>query len=102
MPPTTLPVIVSAFELVEVDDELDPDALGGKVDCETGIVGVVVMEAVPVTSGESPTDCATEMFQLSPLDVSIYAHLGIRVPFGAGSGKVPGVALEVQLNDHSE
>jgi hypothetical protein len=54
MPPTTPPVIASVFELpckVEVDDEPDPDALGGKVDCETVIVGVVMIEAVPVTSG---------------------------------------------------
>ena len=93
MPPTTPPAIVPAFELlrevgvgVGVEGESDPDALGVKVDCETLVIDKGIMETVPVTSGESgqegkisicvcteqkgfapPTNCATEMFHLSPI-----------------------------------
>jgi len=101
--PTTPPAIAPELELlweVEVGDEPDPVVLGVMVDCETVDMGT--METVPVTSGESPTACAAEMFQLSPIDVSIYAHLGTRVPIGTGFGKVPGLATVVQLSDHSE
>ncbi len=61
-------------------------ALGVKVDCETLVIDKGIMETVPVTSGESgqegkisicvcteqkgfapPTNCATEMFHLSPI-----------------------------------
>lgn len=95
------PAIAPAFELlceVEVGDEPDPVVLTVRVDCEA--VNMGTMEAVPVTSGESPAACAVEMFQLLPIDVSIYAHLGTRVPAGTTFGKVPGVATEVQLYDH--
>jgi hypothetical protein len=99
--PTTPPAIAPEFELlweVEVGDEPDPVVLGFRVDWEA--VNIGTMEAVPVTSGESPRACAAEMFQLLPVNVSIYAHLGTRVPSGTGFGKVPGVATDVQLNDH--
>jgi len=93
IPPTTPPAIAPAFELlcevgvgVVVEDESDPNALGVKVDCETLVIDKGIMETVPVTSGESgqedkinicvcteqkgfapPTNCATEMFHLSPI-----------------------------------
>lgn len=107
-PPTTPPAIAPAFELllcdvgVDVDDVPDFEVLGVMVDCETLIVDVGTRAAVPATSGESPTASAAVRFQLSPIDVSMKAHLGIAVPSGTGSGKIPGVAVEVQLNDHSE
>jgi len=108
MPPTTPPAIAPALELlceVEVEDEAaddwDADELGVKVDWET-VIEVGTMEAVPVTSGESPAASAVEIFQLSPIDVSMKAHWGIFVPAGTGSGKVPAGALLVQLNVHVE
>jgi len=101
IPPTTPPAIAPACELLCVVEVEDPVALGVKVDWET-LTDEGTTEAVPVTSGVSPTVSAVERFQLSPIDVSMKAHLGIRVPAGTGSGKDPGVALEVQLNDHSE
>jgi hypothetical protein len=109
-PPTTPPAIAPAFDLllcgvedgVEATVVLDADELGVKVDWDTLSVDVGTIETLPVTSGESPVACAVEMFQLSPIDVSRKAHWGIRVPIGTGSGKVPAVALVVQLNDHVE
>jgi len=108
MPPTTPPAIAPALELLcevegeaEAADEWDADELGVKVDWET-LIDVGTMEADPVTSGESPAASAVEMFQLSPIDVSMKAHWGTFVPAGTGSGKVPGGALLVQLNDHVE
>jgi len=108
-PPTTPPAIAPAFELllcgveVEVDDEPVLVAPGVVVDSDAKIV-VGTMEAVPVTSGESPVASASVEFQLSATDVSMYAHLGIRVPAGICSGKIPGLALAaaVQLKVHSE
>jgi len=80
-PPTTPPAIAPAFELlpprgveveveVEANDEPDADLLGVIVDWKTWI-DEGTMEVVPVTSGVSPVALADEMFQLSPIDVSI-------------------------------
>jgi hypothetical protein len=76
MPPTTPPAIAPAFELllcaveVEAADVPDADELGVRVDWETLTVDVGTIEAVPVTSGESPAASAVEIFQLSPIVVS--------------------------------
>jgi len=115
--PTRPPTIPPVFELlceveVGVDDELAEVALGdiGPWNCAM----VVIFAWLPwipypslgeiESSGKSPRASASVRFQLSATDESKYAHLGIGAPAGIGSGKVPGLALavEVQLNDHLE
>jgi len=69
-PPTTPPAIAPEFELLcgfEVEAAADVDELGVKVDWETVTGDVGTIEALPVTSGESPAATAVEMFQLSPI-----------------------------------
>jgi len=61
-----------------------------------------ILEALPVTSGESPASCAAPTLQVLLAVGSRYAQRGIRVPAGMGSETVPGGETEVQLKIHSE
>jgi hypothetical protein len=102
-PPMTPPAIAPAFELLlddDDDEEAGEDAPGVIVDWL--LVELGTLEALPVTSGESPTLCAKDEFQKSDPVGSRYAQCGTRVAAGMASGKVPGLATEVQLYDHEE
>jgi len=96
MPPTTPPAIAPVFELLLEDD--GEDVLDVMMDWLL-LVELGTTEALPVTSGESPASCAVVAFQEPDVDESMYAQCGTRVPSGMGSGKVPAVALTVQLAD---
>lgn len=82
------------------DDDAGEDAPGVIVDWL--LVELGTLEALPVTSGESPALCANDAFQESDPVGSRYAQCGTRVTAGMASGKVPGDATEVQLCDHRE
>jgi hypothetical protein len=61
MPPTTPPAIAPVFELLLEDNDTVEDVLGVVVVPPPTELGVT--EALPVTSGESPTSCAAVLFQ---------------------------------------
>jgi len=107
IPPTTPPAIAPAFDLLLDDDDGDDKGIDTPED-DPGVivpcflVELGMLETLPVTSGESPTLCASVTFQVPGPVGSRYAQYGTRVSAGTASGNVPGVATEVQLYDHEE